>query len=174
MPSCFPALVWARISFLARALYRISTIKVDFPEPDTPVMQTNSPRGILTSIFLRLFSVAPLIFRNLPLPCRRSLGRGTIFLPERYAPVIDFGSASISSGVPSATNQPPCSPAPGPRSTIQSALRIVSSSCSTTRTVLPRSRRPLRVSKSLSLSRGCRPIEGSSSTYKTPINLEPI
>src|SRR5438045_3698411 len=36
--------------------------------------------------------------------------------------------------------RPPCSPAPGPMSTIQSAARIVSSSCSTTINVLPRSR----------------------------------
>ncbi len=37
--------------------------------------------------------------------------------------------------------RPPCSPAPGPMSMIQSAVRIVSSSCSTTMIVLPRSRR---------------------------------
>ena len=36
-------------------------------------------------------------------------------------------------------------PAPGPRSITQSAARMVSSSCSTTSTVLPRSRIPLRV-----------------------------
>jgi hypothetical protein len=44
-------------------------------------------------------------------------------------------------GVPSGT--PPrrrSSPAPGPKSTIQSASSIVSSSCSTTSTELPRSR----------------------------------
>jgi hypothetical protein len=45
---------------------------------------------------------------------------------------------SITSfAVPSATTQPPCSPAPGPMSTSQSAVRIICSSCSTTRTVLP-------------------------------------
>ena len=37
-----------------------------------------------------------------------------------------------SSGVPSATTWPPCTPAPGPMSTSQSAVRIASSSCSTT------------------------------------------
>ena len=41
---------------------------------------------------------------------------------------------------PAATIWPPCSPAPGPRSTMWSAARIVPSSCSTTITVLPRSR----------------------------------
>ncbi len=45
----------------------------------------------------------------------------------------------------SATRWPPCSPAPGPISTIQSAARMVSSSCSTTMSVLPISRRRSRV-----------------------------
>ena len=48
--------------------------------------------------------------------------------------------ASISSMVPSATISPPCSPAPGPMSMMWSADRIVSSSCSTTIIVFPRSR----------------------------------
>ena len=56
----------------------------------------------------------------------------------------------------------PRSPAPGPKSTMRSASRIVSSSCSTTITVLPMSRRRLRVISRRSLSRWCRPIEGSS------------
>ena len=63
---------------------------------------------------------------------------------------------------PSATTSPPCSPAPGPMSTMWSAERMVSSSCSTTITVLPRSRRRSRVSMSLRLSRWCRPMDGSS------------
>ena len=58
------------------------------------------------------------------------------------------GLAMISSGVPIATTWPPSSPAPGPRSTTKSAARMVSSSCSTTSTVLPRSRRRLSVSSS--------------------------
>ena len=41
--------------------------------------------------------------------------------------------------------RPPCSPAPGPTSTTWSATRMVSSSCSTTMTVLPRSRSRLSV-----------------------------
>ena len=36
-------------------------ISVLLPEPETPVMQTNLPSGIATSMFLRLFSRAPLI-----------------------------------------------------------------------------------------------------------------
>ena len=50
----------------------------------------------------------------------------------------------ISAGVPSATISPPWTPAPGPMSTTWSAARIASSSCSTTITVLPRSRRRLQ------------------------------
>ena len=36
----------------------MSFIKVDFPEPETPVIETKSPNGISTSISLRLFSDA--------------------------------------------------------------------------------------------------------------------
>ena len=38
------------------ALYNISFINVLFPEPDTPVIQVNLPRGNFTFIFFRLFS----------------------------------------------------------------------------------------------------------------------
>ena len=47
---------------------------------------------------------------------------------------------------------PPCSPAPGPISTIKSASLIVSSSCSTTITEFPRSLRCFKVPSNLSLS----------------------
>ena len=69
---------------------------------------------------------------------------------------------------------PPCTPAPGPKSTTWSAWRIASSSCSTTITVLPRSRRLTSVSSRRWLSRWCRPIEGSSRMYMTPTRPEPI
>ena len=52
------------------------------------------------------------------------------------------------------TTQPPCSPAPGPMSMTWSEARMTASSCSTTMTVLPRSRRPLRVSMRRALSTG--------------------
>ena len=77
-------------------------------------------------------------------------------------------------GGPQATSVPPRSPAPGPKSTTTSASRMVSSSCSTTMTVLPMSRRRLRVSNSRWLSRWCRPMEGSSRMYSTPTKPEPI
>ena len=65
-------------------------------------------------------------------------------------------------------------PAPGPMSTMWSAASIVSSSCSTTMTVLPRSRRRIKVDNSLWLSRWCRPMLGSSRIYKTPMRDEPM
>ena len=46
--------------------------------------------------------------------------------------------------------------------------RITSRSCSTTISVLPRSRSLCNAANSRVLSRGCRPIVGSSSTYSTP------
>ena len=51
---------------------------------------------------------------------------------------------------------------------------MVSSSCSTTITVFPKSRKCFRVPSSLSLSRWCRPMLGSSKIYRTPIKEEPI
>ena len=40
---------------------RTSCIRVDFPEPEIPVITVRRPNGIRTSIFLRLFARAPLI-----------------------------------------------------------------------------------------------------------------
>ena len=60
IPSIFlhaPPLVFAPLSFAASVLYKISFIRLLFPLPDTPVTATNFPSGILTSIFLRLFSM---------------------------------------------------------------------------------------------------------------------
>ena len=52
-------------------------------------------------------------------------------------------------------------------------MRIISSSCSTTTTVLPRVCSLRNTPISLSVSRGCRPIEGSSSMYSDPTRLDP-
>ena len=93
---------------------------------------------------------------------------------DRYAPVIDRLFFNRPSTVPLCTMCPPCSPAPGPMSTTQSAVRMVSSSCSTTISVLPRFFSRTSVSISLWLSRWCRPMLGSSRTYRTPTRPEPI
>ena len=60
--------------------------------------------------------------------------------------------ARWASGGPCATMAPPCTPAPGPMSTRWSAASIMSSSCSTTMTELPASRRAQRLSINLRLS----------------------
>ena len=51
---------------------------------------------------------------------------------------------------------------------------MVSSSCSTTSRVFPRSRRSCMVFSSISLSLWCRPMDGSSRIYSTPMREEPI
>ena len=71
---------------------------------------------------------------------------------------------SIVDGGPAYMSRPPAAPAPSPRSSTQSAARIVSSSCSTTTTVLPASRMLRSVWMSRALSLWCRPTDGSSST----------
>ena len=58
----------------------------------------------------------------------------------------------ISSAVPCAMICPPCTPGPGPISIIWSAAYIVSSSCSTTNNVFPKSLSFFKVAISLSLS----------------------
>ncbi len=114
---CFPGMHLARFRLLARCLYKISFTRELFPEPDTPVTQVMTPNGTFTSIFFRLFSCAPRTVIK-PVDCLRSFGTGITNLPLKYAPVRDFSHAIISSTVPVATTSPPCSPAPGPISTI--------------------------------------------------------
>ena len=53
-------------------------------------------------------------------------------------------------------------------------MRIASSSCSTTITVLPEVAQVGQGLEQASLSRWCRPIDGSSSTYITPTRPAPI
>ena len=154
--------------------YNILFTSVLFPEPDTPVTHINLPNGNSTSMFLRLFSLAPIIFIDFPFPSWRVFGTGIFLVPDKYCPVNEFSLFLISSGVPCAVTIPPWSPAPGPMSITWSASSIVSSSCSTTIKVFPRSLRCFNVSISFILSLWCNPMLGSSKTYKTPTNLLPI
>jgi len=65
-------------------------------------------------------------------------GHSMRFSPRKNWPVMAIGAVQeVVKRSPAATTAPPCSPAPGPMSTTKSALRMVSSSCSTTTTVLP-------------------------------------
>ena len=149
-------------------------IKVLLPEPETPVTHTKIPKGISQSIFLRLFSSAPKIFIVFPLLFLLFEGDLICFVPERYCPVKDFLDLMIWFKVPLAITSPPNSPAPGPMSIMWSADLMIASSCSTINTVFPTSLKFFNVVINLSSSAGCNPIEGSSQTYKTPINPDPI
>ena len=153
----------------------VSLISVDLPEPETPVMQVNRPTGSVSVTSFRLLPRAPVSFSTFSgFAGTRFFGTSILRLPLMYCPVNDSGTAIIASSGPSATTSPPCTPAPGPMSITWSAARIASSSCSTTITVLPRSRRWISVPSRRSLSRWCRPIDGSSSTYITPTRPAPI
>src|SRR6266581_3855482 len=139
---CLPGTILVPCSSLASAAYRMSLTSVDLPDPETPVTAMKVPSGNATSTRRKLCSVAPLTTTSLLLETlRRLAGNGIDSRPVRYAPVSDSSLASSSSSGPETTIWPPCSPARGPMSTTQSAALIVSSSCSTTISVLPRSRR---------------------------------
>ena len=87
------------------------------PEPETPVTHVITPVGNDTFIFLRLFTLAPFTLIH-PVGSLLLSGTGIFFLPLKYAPVTEPGTSIISCAVPAATTCPPCSPAPGPISTI--------------------------------------------------------
>ncbi|MNO85974.1 hypothetical protein D3C76_773600 [compost metagenome] len=108
----------APFSAVAASGYKVLLISVDLPEPDTPVTQVSRPIGISRSTFCRLLPRAPLSFSESFLSRGVRLAGTAIFLrPDRYLPVSESGCAMTSSGVPSATIWPPCTPAPGPMST---------------------------------------------------------
>lgn len=97
----FPGFSLALFSSFAIVLYSTSLTKVDFPEPETPVTQLNTPRGNLTLIFFRLFSVAPCTSITFVFVCfLLFLGTSIFFLPLKYCPVIEFSTCFISSAVP--------------------------------------------------------------------------
>src|SRR6266852_1763228 len=77
----------------------MSLTSVLLPDPLTPATQISSPSGKYTSIFLRLFSVAPRTTSIEPFPVRRPLGSGMLRSPRRYAPVIDSLDSRMSSSV---------------------------------------------------------------------------
>ena len=69
----------------------MSLTRVDLPDPLTPVTATKAASGNVASIVLRLFSLASLttncFFEFIG---RLTFGIEIDFLPEIYAPVIDF------------------------------------------------------------------------------------
>src|SRR3546814_17123791 len=88
-------------------------IRVDLPEPETPVIAVNSPEEIVRSTSLRLLPDAPsslsCIFR---LGLWRCFGTSICRFQLRYWPVSERGASSPLAELPSATTPPPCPPAP--------------------------------------------------------------
>ena len=134
-----------------------------FPEPDTPVTAVMTDKGSRTLMFFRLCSAAFKITSQ-PFGLLLSTGTGIHFSPFRYCDVRESREERILSNFPSATLYPPSSPAPGPKSRIKSAERMVCSSCSTTMMEFPSSLMFLNKEISRLLSLWWRPIVGSSRT----------
>ena len=139
----------------------MSFTSVDLPDPDTPVTATSVPSGNDTVMSCRLFARPPTTVTTLPLRSAHRRDRDLAATGE-VLPRDRVGVREEPATVPEWTTWPPCSPAPGPMSTTQSAVSMVSSSCSTTMRVLPRSRSRVSVSMSRWLSRWWSPIDGSS------------
>ena len=59
--SCFPACSRDLLMICIMPLYSVSYTSVDFPLPETPVTTVRRPIGNFAVMFLRLFSVQPLI-----------------------------------------------------------------------------------------------------------------
>ena len=58
-------------------------MKLDLPDPETPVTQVKVPSGMLAVTPVRLFAVALWTVSYLPLPLRRVVGTGTSRVPLR-------------------------------------------------------------------------------------------
>ncbi|MNJ46499.1 hypothetical protein D3C77_416300 [compost metagenome] len=79
-------------------------IRVDLPEPETPVTQVSRPIGMSRSTFCRLLPRAPLsLSESFLLRGVRLAGTAIFTRPDRYLPVSESGWAMTSAGVPSAT-----------------------------------------------------------------------
>src|SRR6056300_1400975 len=110
-------------SFESTAGLSTPRMKLDFPDPEIPAMTVRRPMGILTSIFCRLFAVAPFTFgqpslrffagnllRSPRIGCRigsenaRRVGESDL--------AADFRKSFF--GSPCQTTSPPNFPAPGP------------------------------------------------------------
>ena len=91
--------VVAPFNCVAASGNRVRLIKVDLPEPETPVTQVITPKGIVKSTFCKLCPDAPisLICSSGLGGLTRSLGTAIFNLPERYFPVKEFSLAASSS-----------------------------------------------------------------------------
>ncbi|MNT06010.1 hypothetical protein D3C72_1406580 [compost metagenome] len=164
MRSCAPGVSVALPKWRMSAGASTSWMSVDLPEPLTPVTHTRRASGKSTVMFFRLCSRTPSRMSRCVFSLTSRLKPMPIFLrPPRYWPVSVSASRSWSVP-PSNTICPPRAPGPGPMSITRSAASITAGSCSTTTSVLPASRRRSMASVMRFMSRGCRPMLGSSST----------
>ena len=151
---------------------RLSRIRVVLPEPETPVTTVSRPLGRSTSkgFTVWMASVAkrmrPSAKSSSGGSCRRVCG---LALPDRKGPIREAGSSSSCRTVPWATTWPPRAPASGPISMIQSAWDRIWVSWSTSSTEFPSATRSSITAVRPVMLDGCRPMEGSSSTYSTPV-----
>ena len=74
-------------------------MRVDLPEPETPVTPMSVPSGKSTVTFFRLLPFAPTMRSTFPLPSRRTVGTAMRRFPLRYSAVRVL-LLSISAGVP--------------------------------------------------------------------------
>ena len=88
------------LSRFASALKTISFTRVDLPEPETPVTQTNFPIGNSTSMSLRLCIDAPRTREPAPVVFGPLGGTAIRRCPERNCPVTEPGVRSTSSAGP--------------------------------------------------------------------------
>ena len=127
---------------LATAWCRVSLTRVDLPEPETPVTQQKTPSGNRDVDVLEVVLAGAADRQRRRVGRRRCAGTSMRFLPERYWPVseagffVDLGGRAVRRSRGRRVRRRPGRGRPGGRRRI-----IVPSSCSTTITVLPRSRR---------------------------------
>ena len=148
-----------------------STIVV-LPEPETPVTATSRPRGISTSSGLTVCNW--LVVMRIR-PRSNTCGSATrsrmraLTLSAKNGAIRLLGFAATSSTVPCAITCPPSAPATGPISMRWPAALSTRTSWSTTTTELPSATRSRITPSSPSTFEGCSPMDGSSSTYSTPV-----
>ena len=151
---------------------RLSSTSVVLPEPETPVTTVSLRLGIFASSGFTV-CIAPVLRVIAPYSnifvgsaCCLTGGRSAL---SRNLPIFEFLSCISCSTVPCAIIFPPAAPAPGPISIIWSATESICTSWSTRITELPSATRSFITPVSPTILEGCRPIDGSSSTYKTPV-----
>ena len=143
---------------------------VDLPEPDTPVTHTRRSSGnrdvdVLQVVLARAAHDEPRIAARRDAAARAPRADASACARADIRPVSDVGARRRSSaGEPKNTTSPPRSPGPGPMSRMRSAASMICGSCSTTTQRVAGVAQPLHHPITRPMSRGCRPIDGSSST----------